>query len=583
MSIEDLDYLYANSVKENIIVLVDSGKRDKNVWHEPNEFQLDFVEPFKYVYGVEILDVNVPRTMYGIDSVNNMLTFTKVDAKSSDPFQYKQIVLESRDYTIGELRENLNSDTKELYNEGVAIQFSSDSAVDENRKSVLEFVHPIEQASDTNALAQPFIVDIKNSTMGTALGFDSIAQSQYTNNYIKVPSDSNEYLFGSYGIPDTAFQHGEYAVGSQEMDTVGTIHGGIVKCSDLEKHDGQDTLDNKSFYIKQIVAQRMNIDGVDLEASSVTASIYRVDTQTFPSASNIQTELHNARVTSNGSVSVDGDNAQALSVLGVTKQASNILFTSTGSQLTCAFKDEMHEVFDVGFPIDKGVDSYTYYIVFDGIPTSTGDVVYPKIESMNVTIRRYIQFKLISPGIVTLLGDRYVTIHCDEIENHLRGSLMYNSYSPGLALVNLGVFGYSQVRNDFYSVIYKEFHPIGKLTNLKFSVKNTKGQLYNFRNVNWHMLVCIKYYVPKQKTVFTKSILNPNYNLDYIAYQIDKAKIDNTSNAHHEDTDEDVSDTDLMKRTYRQREQSLREAMHAYANDSSSDTDTNTNESAYSD
>ena len=51
MPIEDLDYLYKNSVKENIIILVDSAKRDKHIWASPNTFQISFNEPFKYVYG----------------------------------------------------------------------------------------------------------------------------------------------------------------------------------------------------------------------------------------------------------------------------------------------------------------------------------------------------------------------------------------------------------------------------------------------------------------------------------------------------------------------------------------------------
>ena len=106
MSIEDLDYLYENSVKENIIILVDSAKRNRDFWLEPNEFQIDFIEPFKFVYGVEILDLNIPRTVYGIDKNNNSLSIYKLS--TTGIYVNKVIILESRDYTISELIDNLN-------------------------------------------------------------------------------------------------------------------------------------------------------------------------------------------------------------------------------------------------------------------------------------------------------------------------------------------------------------------------------------------------------------------------------------------------------------------------------------------
>ena len=72
MSIEDVDYLYKNSIKESSIILVDSSNRDKSVYKKPNSYTLEFLQPFKFVYGVEILDSSVPRTMYIIDSNNDL-------------------------------------------------------------------------------------------------------------------------------------------------------------------------------------------------------------------------------------------------------------------------------------------------------------------------------------------------------------------------------------------------------------------------------------------------------------------------------------------------------------------------------
>ena len=73
MSIEDINYLYKNSIKDNTIIFIESTKRNKNIYQTPSEYTILFDNPFKYVYGVEILDASIPRTMYQIDKTNNNL------------------------------------------------------------------------------------------------------------------------------------------------------------------------------------------------------------------------------------------------------------------------------------------------------------------------------------------------------------------------------------------------------------------------------------------------------------------------------------------------------------------------------
>jgi len=80
MSIEDVNYLYKNSVKDNAIIFIESKKRDKIFYPTPSEYTITFDNPFKYVYGVEILDASIPRTMYQIDKTNNNLKIVLGDA-----------------------------------------------------------------------------------------------------------------------------------------------------------------------------------------------------------------------------------------------------------------------------------------------------------------------------------------------------------------------------------------------------------------------------------------------------------------------------------------------------------------------
>ena len=102
MPVEDLDFLYKNSVKENLIVLIDSQKRDQYRWNEPNDFQINFTEPFKFIYGIDVLDVTIPRTMYSIETHNNNVTFKVGHGKLTDTSQYVSLSIDERDYTISE-------------------------------------------------------------------------------------------------------------------------------------------------------------------------------------------------------------------------------------------------------------------------------------------------------------------------------------------------------------------------------------------------------------------------------------------------------------------------------------------------
>lgn len=80
MSIEDINYLYKNSIKDNAIIFIESHKRNRDIYSTPSEYTITFDNPFKYVYGVEVLDASIPRTMYQIDKTNNNLKVVMGDA-----------------------------------------------------------------------------------------------------------------------------------------------------------------------------------------------------------------------------------------------------------------------------------------------------------------------------------------------------------------------------------------------------------------------------------------------------------------------------------------------------------------------
>jgi hypothetical protein len=107
----------------------------------------------------------------------------------------------------------------------------------------------------------------------------------------------------------------------------------------------------------------------------------------------------------------------------------------------------------------------------------------------------------------------------------------------------LGVSGYVDSRFDFVNVKYRDFHPIGKLTSIDFRFETLDDTLYDFKGVNHHFLLNIKFYTPIQNRNISTYILNPNYNPNMIEYK--KLQYEKY------DSDEDVEEvTDNFKNTF---------------------------------
>lgn len=566
MPIEDLDYLYKNSVKENIIVLVDSAKRDHLFWKSPNDFRIDFDEPFKYVYGVDILDISVPRTMYSVDTYNNELyiKYGHILNGTVDDLQDISIRFIKRDYTVKELVEEMSVETSPLFTKNIAVSIEDDVAIDE-RKSIIVY-------TNVDTPPKPFIFDMHKSTMNEALGFDEIAQTIFPEKYRKVYNNDNNYLFASVPVFQTdgegLIRHPTFEISNNVFELKNMINDDIndninddINGGTIATHLNDTSYKYQSYHIKGIT-----LDDISINDDYCDFFVYKFDySETgFTDSNTKQTVISNFR----------------LVIGGIDKMDVQEIAGQLGGNIELVAKNQFKQIgSNLVFDLDES-DKNPYYFKYIPI-TVRGDIFYLlyidsidlsyHIVSSSVSIDIVDGFQLTSPGLVQLSGDRYITVHCDEIENHLRGSMMYNTYSPGLAMINLGVQGFSESRNDFFGVKYKEFHPIGKLTGMRFCLKTAQGLLYDLKNVNWHMLLSIKYYVPKKTDVFEHSSLNPNYNYNYIQYQIDKANNELEFHNKEDDPDEDEFKNKFMRKEIALKEDYYDNSDDSYDESSSSD------------
>lgn len=768
MTIEDLDYLFANSTQENIIILVDSNKRDKVTWISPNEFQLDFVEPFKFVYGIDILDINLPRTMYTIEHTTNTLRFQIGDNFDIQNLNsYLKYDIDSRDYTTNEMIEEFNMSGSVLSTNFITVDVPVVNNVTMKRKSILKF-------TNKENPPRPFVFDCKNSSIANIIGFNSISVDTSKDLYLKLFHATNSFLYASKpdvhisineGVFQSKMTSSDYKlIDMQFTDYTLNVDRFLQNLYEDAPSDYQPKLYSdisnlsedipvgNSFYISEMLVDLTDVFNnfiiYELDISHLTEKI-DVDTRihefesklkkfllsdlsdldkrevellrSFENQPTEQASHENIITSMDMAIHIFKNNSFSTSVLNEmflvdplkpnclhyihmkdiehlkkltftinpfnnlnveynlhvnvdhivdNKEFRRLKFTQnklpfvqptfsdtilegnvgtylyshvslieTDTTLRQFLISGIYCVFEIPFTIyefdlsseysERFPSSIDYFTVtqnrqtdligkmrsfvnkntmydIDRIRLATQESSYPtskktvnlisknnkncfrnkdfdqrdihknqysfKIENKSTEfyfrilpilsrgdvfhhlfseimdnysrikykVEYFSSFSITSPGIIQLYGERYVTIHCDNIESHVRGSMMYNDYSPGLALINLGVTGYSESRNDFVSVKYKEFHPIGKLNNLKFSVKTSENGLYDFKNVNWHMLLAVKYYVPKKMTKFEHSVLNPNYNQNFLEYQTNMDVV--TKQAENFDTN--VNDSD---------------------------------------
>ena len=164
--IEDIQYLKNNSVKESYMFFVDSNERDRRVYPTPSEYCIQFENPFKQVYSLEVIDGSIPRTQYGVDNHNNILTLVR------DETDYT-IRVPIGDYTDINLIKVIND---EFVKQNLNIQIGNTSQPADERTTFVFFSKDL------------FILDISRSTIGTVIGFDLYAAKNEKTKYEYVDS-----------------------------------------------------------------------------------------------------------------------------------------------------------------------------------------------------------------------------------------------------------------------------------------------------------------------------------------------------------------------------------------------------------
>lgn len=380
MSIEDIFHLKNNSIKQTCVVLIDSKKRDFNMYPDPNDYVVNFNVPFKNVIGFDIIDSSIPRTMYSVDKYNNSL------------YLY---IHNNPDISFEEVINNLYDNN------------------DNNNDDPTFNSFFIELKMVLGDYTFPLFIDEFNSIMKTSF---------IPNNY------DSSVTFEAKGITDPT-----------------------------------DITDIMEFISSHPFILNM---GDSTIAETLGFNLFN------------KKELHNINYTY-----IDKYNDK------------------TNNTSSDKFK--------------------RLYVSFfnDNLPNPN--------KKNNV----------ISPGMVCFTGEKYILMRSKEIEEHSFGSLAYTNNNLGIAKFRTNSLGFNDEKLYITKIPIREFHPIGKLSQLSIRFETSDKKLYDFKGVNHNITLAIYYYEPsfKQAENFN-SILNPNYTTNFNNY---KYTNDEQEIINEEDSDED--------------------------------------------
>lgn len=493
--IEDIDYLIENKDLDSQVIFIDSSTRNKRFYPNSNNYAITFDQPFNLVYGFEILNAAVPVTMYNIDIYNNTFYYSVVYINSAtlvniNPVEYVNEIITSKSFI---------------------------SLFNNEKYQTFIIVGSTTQLNNFISLATPYNYIISHETYLMYI-------RQTINTFEIIPlstQNKSEYFF-------FIFKSINYCI-KQNLDNQNLID--IINTNEYSltlNNDSSITLIyfipyniNKNTYI---AIKNSNSFIIAIENKIATLSIGNYTLLTITNALN----------------DIINPDVSIATTTFVPNQEGKIYFYSSSYIMINASIGNM--VNSLGFDTYPfGTESLTTY---SGLIIGDNYLVYGSVYDQTIP-----GYKIISPGLVSLLGERFAILEIEELNDHLAGSYSYTSGSVGVAMFTMAAAfgGMNNLRFDFTTLIRKPFHPIGKLSKLTLSFKTIAGNLYDFKCINHQLMINIKFYRPTQKNKFIRSILNPNYDPNVMNYLSNKRNIQN-----EEDSDEEqIFDNDKYYELYK--------------------------------
>lgn len=519
--IEDIEYLKDHCEKDSATFYIDTSQRNREYFPTPSEFCIDFEQPFRFVNGFDVLDAAVPTTMYNVDKheLDNAITVVKVPPGSST--NAKDHLLELSDSitfsTIFECK--MDNTTVTVINPAALLNIQG--VVDAVNETV---ILSLQQArlSQKNFLAVRKQLDNVNISRTTTLNIGGV--------FYFVSDDKSYYVPANSPLIEIINKN-DYKV----IESNGALS--FIYFDYYQLTDTQYAALNQSFIIK-VVNFWKKVDEGNYDVSTL-----RNDLNALFNDSGVYIENTTTLEKKQGKYKIWSSD---YIIYNASKSG---MASSTGFDLLPSKEDAHH--YDT-FKIGNNKKLYAG--------------LWQPVE---------MSWVVIAPGLVNLLGERFVILRCKEIEDHLLGSLAYTSFTPGIGMFKLAA-AYNDITNlrfDFVNLVRKPFHPIGKLHKMTFRFETSNGRLYDFKGVNIQMLLMLKFLVPTQKFKFEKSILNPSYDPNFMVYMSKNKTIQYKEDSDEEEEFDTVKYHQMYKQEFDKHDYSTSEDEEEDSDDSEEEVD----------
>lgn len=485
---DDIRYLQRHAKEESYLFMCDSKMRDVDAFPTPSEYEVTFSRPFQNVFSVDLIDATIPRTEYVVEQGRNTLTY----AVQGHPT--RTITLQPGDYNLPQLVEAMNErlaasdDGLRVETQTIPSELSNKVKftcglpfvlyMDQHRSGLrdcLGFANPVNQADVTYNGAQQFATPPQWTPLVPATWeFHSVGDGA---------ADGTKVLEGP--VPVDAFETVSYgAVALRQYFTptaTGTPSSVVVR----GPVPSPNTMPLPNLTVRVHVASDEVATATAVASYEDNMVIWRA---TFPTNSG----------------AVVPANAGCFVQISCDEGSARVYRAQSNARLS-GNQGPADVVVRVALPSGT----------LSPIPQIDEDLC---VDLVVATDRHWI----VSPGLVDLTGERYITVRCPEVEQLMFRERAYEKFHAGLGMVKLSGYGYRDQRYDFVSFPPRRFHAKSLVTKLTIRLEKADGSLYNAHGIDHTLLLVIRYYTEPQGMPTSGSTLNPAYtpNLhDYLGSQ----------------------------------------------------------------
>eukprot|EP00873_Tetraselmis_striata_P026990 jgi/Tetstr1/447254/TSEL_034691.t1 len=520
----DIAHLKEIGSVETHTIFVDSGQRDKTVFKKPNNYDVVFDRPFENVVGMDILDGSLIPTTFLVDTFNNSLAVSYrmggTTGTSGKPIpEYLQFLQGSPSF-----QEMAKDDVTPLHKVKIANNYAKfyDAEEDLSKGGTCHVVYNDSVA--VNAMSPDDALDVEN---GDILDLGDHHSGVYRK--VTVYQEGSVYKFRYIGTNTPPLLLATFGAGSityaivSIFDTVNKqIQYGYCDVSVLMDVPLDDVItvlfENGALaqvegHSHKVVTQAY-YDSLDVVLHEYYNHIVRVEIGDHDIDS-LATVLLQAmpRFSPTGNLADMTEIIIVQSFSGTSpkdfSRDRRFLYRARDFFWFDMKKSTISSV--LGFSEVSDASESTSYTVIPGIDNRFLFGAIQKDEGL---------FEVYSPGIINLYGERFVVLRCPQIEENGNASLSYERYTAGIGIFKMYNAQISHLRFDFTNLRRLEMHPLGKLSKITLRFERANGDLYDFKGVDHHLFLAIKFLkpIPKLGMVDPNRRLNPDYHPDVLKF-----------------------------------------------------------------